>query len=29
MLTNQVSRRDFLKGSGALVVTFAVAPRLA
>jgi CO/xanthine dehydrogenase Mo-binding subunit len=29
MLTNQVSRRDFLKTSGALVVTFAVAPRLA
>jgi CO/xanthine dehydrogenase Mo-binding subunit len=29
MLTNPVSRRDFLKTSGALVVTFAVAPRLA
>ncbi|HLB13669.1 MAG TPA: molybdopterin cofactor-binding domain-containing protein [Burkholderiales bacterium] len=29
MLTDQVSRRDFLKGSGALIVTFAVAPNLA
>ena len=29
MLLENVSRRDFLKGSGALVVTFAVAPRLA
>ncbi len=29
MLTDQVSRRDFLKGTGALVVTFAVAPNLA
>ena len=29
MLTDQVSRRDFLKSSGALVVTFAMAPKLA
>jgi CO/xanthine dehydrogenase Mo-binding subunit len=29
MLRENVSRRDFLKGSGALVVTFAVAPRIA
>jgi len=29
MLNENVSRRDFLKGSGALVVTFAVAPRIA
>jgi nicotinate dehydrogenase subunit B len=29
MLLENVSRRDFLRGSGALVVTFAVAPRLA
>jgi CO/xanthine dehydrogenase Mo-binding subunit len=29
MLTNQVSRRAFLKGSGALVVTFTVSPGVA
>jgi CO/xanthine dehydrogenase Mo-binding subunit len=29
MLTNQVSRRGFLKGSGALVVTFTVSPGIA
>ena len=29
MLTNQISRRDFLKTSGALVVTYALAPKAA
>jgi len=29
MLTSQISRRDFLKTSGALVVTYALAPKAA